>query len=82
MWKVLENYMLNCWEKKKPGSLSNQQTPTATPTVCTWTRDITKGVSLTCVVLIALSSTGEELCHGGAHCFRCTSQVLSTFFQL
>ena len=51
------------------------------PMVCTWPQGIMKA-SLTCVVLIALSSTGQELRHGGAHCFRCTSQVLSTFFQL
>lgn len=52
------------------------------PAVCPWPHGIRMGVSLTCVVLIALSSTGQELRHGGAHCFRCTSQVLSTFFQL
>lgn len=52
------------------------------PAVCPWSHGIGMGMSLTCVVLISLSSTGQELRHGGAHCFRCTSQVLSTFFQL
>lgn len=40
----------------------------------------TPRVSPTCVVFIALSSAGEELCHGGAYSLRGASQVLSTLF--
>lgn len=94
--KPTNKHMESAWKicieelkKKKNGQVHCQikeaQSPaptTPTPGVCTWQHGVTKGASLTCVVLIALSSTGQELRHGGAHCFGGTSQVLSTFFQL
>ena len=66
-------------KKKKSDLLSTQRTPTP------WSapgRLHHKGASLTCVVLVALSGAGQQLRHGGAHCFGCASQVLSAFFQL
>lgn len=36
----------------------------------------------TCVVFVALGSTGQQLRHGGTHSFGGASQVLGTFFEL
>lgn len=36
----------------------------------------------TCIMLIALCSTCQQLGHGRAHSLRCASQILSALFQL
>lgn len=82
---VLEKYTVNCWGKNGTCIVQGMNILLLLLRYAQWSAADHRGmkiVGLTCVVFVALSSTGQQLRHGRAHCLGCASQVLSTFFQL